>query len=63
MAADNEGALTTPPTRCALCDDEETLTWVSLASDNGASKRVVVCSSCYLDLRAAPEDAEPAIED
>jgi hypothetical protein len=52
----DDGDAPPTPTRCALCDEAEPLTWVELATAGGPPKRVTVCSACYLDLKQRDSD-------
>ena len=44
------------PRTCALCGENEPLTWVDLRGSLGKVRRVAVCAGCYVDLRASDAD-------
>jgi len=50
------------PTVCALCGEDEPLTWVDLRGSFDKLRRIAVCGSCYVDLRVSDADVEDADE-
>jgi hypothetical protein len=45
------------PRECALCGEDELLTWVDVRGPLGKVRRLAVCAACYFDLRASDAEA------